>query len=336
MLWVGDPHVTPDDLTDAQALVDYIAEVAEQNKPDMILLAGDLHDTHAIIRSEVMYFWRESLKKLTNHAPVTILKGNHDAPGTAGTKACSLWAYSDMRRVKTVIEHAVPTFDSGLVFAPYMSNEELIKTSQALPNQHILFCHATFEGGRYDNGIYAPDGVDPELMAQKYIISGHLHSPHSFGKVLYPGAPRWRNLGDAEVANRAIWLYEIDHDPAPLLSLGCPFASPPIPFYTGDRVRRIIALDDRENCPMDPDMERAAKDRLYVNIVGSQLWIDSRRPLWEGKAKIRTTRTDPKQTARVKESEGLSKAFDRWTGDFVAPRGTSSQTLKDMAKVRLG
>lgn len=323
-LFIGDPHVTPDDLNDAKALALLIKQTLESRKleqhVDGIILAGDLYHTHAIIHAEVQFFWWCFFEENRLHNAI-VIKGNHDAPGVEGSLATALIAHVEQA---TVVAWR-PLVKDNILFAPYTNGPQLVKWSEEHPECGTLVCHQTFDGSRYENGFFAGDGVDPNLIKQKGIISGHIHTPQEFFKVWYPGAPRWRTLGDANV-ERAIWILDFD---------GAGNLMKREAIDTSSVCRRIIQVQDTPATPFDVNARPAAKDVLHIEIRGPQEWLDERRPLFEGWARVRGVRTDGHAAVKVRESEGVGVAFDKYTDAFAPRYGTERATLKRMAKERL-
>lgn len=324
-LFVGDPHAEVHDLADCLALARYIIKLA-RNLKATIVLAGDLYHTHAIIHSEVQLFWYnfyEACRK-TGIRVITI-KGNHDAPGTEGSKATALIAHVEQC---TAVLYG-PHVEGGVLFCPYTSGAQLVEWSAAHSQCKTLFCHQTFDGSVYENGFFAGDGVDPNLITQDMIISGHIHTPQAFGKVWYPGAPRWRTLSDANV-QRAAWLLEFDES-GRLVGKKA--------YDTGAACRRILQATDTPAAPLDPETVLAdssrAKDVYHVTITGPRAWIAQRRPLFEPFARVKTVCTDARAAARVKESEGVGVAFGKWLDAFEPRHGTAKPVLKKLVEERL-
>jgi DNA repair exonuclease SbcCD nuclease subunit len=320
LLWVGDPHAEPGDLPDCQALVDLILRVGKEQRPDVLVLAGDLYHTHAVIHAEVQWFWFQAFEKLREAFPrVIALKGNHDAPGSAVSNATALVAHK--YQVDVVAWEPAPLFNC--LFVPYASGDQVLEWSKKYEADApgLLFCHQTFNGSVYENGFFAGDGLDPNLIKQKRVISGHIHTPQEFGKIWYPGAPRWRTLSDANV-DRAIWVLEIDN--------GSLVKSTPID--TGTVCRQIFHFVDAASTPIHvkPD----PRHEYRVDIVGSQAWIEERRPLFESWARVRTVRTDSKVEIQVKESDGVDVAFGKYL-DAYKPVWTSLDVLKKLVKERI-
>lgn len=323
LLWVGDPHAEPNDLADCQKLVDYILWLGKDMGHDALVLAGDLYHTHAIIHAEVQYFWREAFRAFTRAFPrVIVLKGNHDAPGSENSRATALVAHEGGGAAIVAWE---PEIFYNCLFVPYATAAQVAKWSEQFQAvaPDTIFCHQDFYGATYDNGTMAGDGMNPNLIKQKQIVSGHVHKPQEFGKVWYPGAPRWRTLSDASSESRALWTLGIED--GRIVSRDS--------HATGAVCRRIIHLVDTETTPLHIKPNPAHEYR--IDIHGSQAWIEKRRPEFEGWAIIRTVRTDPRIAVRVKESEGLSTAFGKYAAVWKAPHGTPTDKLVSMARERV-
>lgn len=328
VLYVGDPHGRPEDLDDCEALVTLVEDVVTSQKVHRITFLGDQHHTHAIMHVEVLGFWRRSLQRLLEASPGTdiyFMLGNHDQPGDASSKAHALMAYEDMPGVVVVDR---PILVEGVLHVPYMhSGEAFVETCTGFAGvarpPMTLVCHQTFNGAKYENGFFAKDGVDPERVPQKYIISGHIHDPQSFGKVVYLGSPRWLTISDA---NKDRFLNIVTHDED-----GVPVNIKPIP--TESALRKIHHIVDSPESPAD-NVVFNPKHRYHVDVQGPSEWVDSRRSKWTGKARVRTTRLD-KRIARVRESEGIDAALLRFLASYNPPRGTDRATLEKLAHARI-
>ena len=318
-LFVGDPHAQPNNLPDLVALGKYIITVAQETKATVVI-SGDLYHFHGVIHAEVQYFWWaffETMKKLGIR--FIVLKGNHDAPGTEGSLATSLIAHVSQG---TMVLHQ-PHVENNILFCPYTSGEQLVKWATQHPKCGTLFCHQTFDGSTYENGFYAGDGVDPAAIPQNMVISGHIHAPQEFAKILYPGSPRWQTLSDANT-ERAIWLFEFD---------GRGLLQKKTPYDTGKICKRIFHFVDSPEQPLNLVPE--ANTEYRVDIKGPESWIRERLPLFDGIARTRRICTDTRAVAVVKESDGVSVAFDKWVDAFQPKNNTDKTTLRKMIGERL-
>ena len=96
--------------------------------------------------------------------------------------------------------------------------------TEAAPDAHLVLGHFAVSGSQRDNGTLITDGVEP--LPKATYVCGHLHKPHSVGKVHYPGTLFQRDFGaslpksftylEAEVAGKHadIELHVVPHEPA--------------------------------------------------------------------------------------------------------------------------
>lgn len=333
VLLVGDPHVTVDELADAQSLMDYVFELAVAGtpltaiKPDKIVILGDLHHNHAVVRVEVTDFWLQNLERLGSVCPVTVLLGNHDRPNDATSRAHALQPYKRLNGV-TVIDSFVQEGDIG--YAPYYASPETLYEVVLNKNLKWLFCHQTFDGSVYENGFYAPDGADPVLVGVPRVVSGHIHTSQNVnwpgGYVYYPGSPRWRTQSDANVSKSVI-LLDTSEDTV------CNFSTAGI--CSAISKTTITAVEDFDRV----EFQKHRNTRHYLEIVGNKARVEElvkEAGMRFDRPKIRTLLTDVSNKAnKVTESEGLSNALKRFVANYKPQFGTSPTDLQKMVATRL-
>jgi DNA repair exonuclease SbcCD nuclease subunit len=321
ILLVGDVHAVPDELDDCRALIGLVARVALENSAEVLFL-GDQYHSHSLIRSEVLWFWREAFSKLTSQGTVVrALVGNHDYSGTGQT----LHSMISHEHQITIIDK--PTDIGPVRFLPYYDDHEaFVRDANSGTAPDWLICHQTFEGAKYEGGFYATDGIKPELLNYKQILSGHIHTPFNFEvpngpEVTYIGAPRWRTASDANV-ERAIWLYEFDGKEVRKT-----------PFNTGTTCRQIRMVTDTPKLPVQLPLDPGVDWR--VDIHGPVDWIEARKSEFSGVgAKIRTFPVKVNKS-EIRESEGISAAFRSYLSKFTPKFGTPTETLLEMSSKRL-
>lgn len=193
IMFIGDPHAQPNNLADLDSVFALALETIIQRQIDAVYIMGDLFHTHAILRQEVIDFYRKRIKFLKggNQFKPQVFVGNHDllGPTNGSINAISL-VLSDM---VGVIDKPTGLLDEptiwGVPFVP--DNKEFVRIcNEVVPHNAILLCHQTFEGSQFENGFYAPEGVDQKLIPQPLVISGHIHNRQQVGKVIYIGTPR--------------------------------------------------------------------------------------------------------------------------------------------------
>jgi DNA repair exonuclease SbcCD nuclease subunit len=319
LLLVGDPHATPEELDDCNALMDFVETTALREHVDEVCLMGDQHHTHAIIRAEVMAFYRTRFKDwaAAKSWNTVALVGNHDYAGE-GQLVHSMMIYDDIIHVVET-----PMLVDGRLYMPYYADREQFVLDAQNCGGKTLICHQTFAGSMYENGFYAQDGVNPDVFPQEAIISGHIHTPQWFGKVCYIGAPRWRSRDDANI-DRNIWLYEFAADGAVVGRQG---------FSTNPVCRQIRSVLDTPDMPFDGVLDPSVDWR--IDIQGPADFVERRKARFQiPGVKVRTFKTD-KVVVRVKESEGIGNAFRTYLSNYTPKAGTPRDLLSKMAQERL-
>lgn len=212
LVLVGDPHVQVNNLEESKKILSVAESLSKQHKAKIVLL-GDLFHNHSVIRMEVLSFWSNWLQK----ANCLILVGNHDMAGSKELegKVSALDAFKNLSNVQIV---DAPVKAQGIFFVPYMhsSREFEAAVQEAVKNgAKSVICHQTVNGAVYENGFYAPGGIEPSaLSGVQTFISGHIHSRQEFTskegtKFWYPGTARWLTASDA---NQKKYISVVDLD----------------------------------------------------------------------------------------------------------------------------
>lgn len=318
ILTIGDAHATPTELGDCSKLVDYVIKTAKETNPDYILFLGDQYNYHNIVHISVVDFWTNSFKKIKDAGfNVMALLGNHELSNPKDQKAPHALAVH--KKDITIVDE--PKVINNVLFLPYfVNNSDFIEVCNKNPT-HTVVCHQTFNGAKYDNGMYAPDGVEPDSVPQRVILSGHIHTPQDFGKVLYIGAPRWRTLNDANVKR---YMALIDFNEA-----GVPNFGTIRRFYTEEVCRPIYNLVDS---PEHPAVLNKNPGAMYtIDIHGPKDYVYRRAK--ELEAKNVKTRTYPEQQeVKIKESEGLATSFYKYFETYIPKQGTAKAKLLEIVK----
>jgi DNA repair exonuclease SbcCD nuclease subunit len=223
----------------------------------------------------------------------------------------------------------VKTCSTPFLMIPYMHDKDaFIKAAQEHPECPVAFAHQTFEGAKYENGFFAKDAINAELMPQSQVISGHIHSPAVFGKVWYPGSPRWLSLGDANVERH---IHLVDFGTGNVIEI------PTMPHLKA--IWQVTDTPDGTGETIESLLEGKikARDQLTINLQGPASWCEKRRKELTGmrpNIRFRTFLTDTK-SATVRESEGLSVALQKHCAAYTPKHGTSKQLLNQMMSERI-
>jgi UDP-2,3-diacylglucosamine pyrophosphatase LpxH len=331
-LYVGDVHATVGELEDCQRLTNYIKTVAASNKVDNIVFLGDQYHNHDIVRLGVVQFWSNAVHELSKVADRLIfLVGNHDKPNDANATMDAMQIHTDQQNVLVV---SFPIAISGIVYAPYAHDRsEFVDTVNALAKSGMsktLVCHQTFDGSKYENGFYCEDGVDHNSLQVDHIISGHIHSPQSFGKVQYLGAPRWRSISDANI-ERTIMVVEHAEDGSIISQQH---------FSTSGVCRPIYEYEDTQNGAtvtvdqVKSDIDRGAK--VFVSLAGTPEYVHAQKGLYKAAGAIVRCRFIGTTTAKVKESDGIDVAFTKYAGSVATKHGSDPAAVVKNIQSRMG
>lgn len=320
ILRVGDPHIRPANIEEAEALMHFIKHLVITLKIDRLELLGDLFHTHSIIRLEVLEFWNGWLQVFSDIVETVILVGNHDQSGDYRSTFHALRVFKNMMAHRPFLKIVdVPVVYGVYGYMPYIHDiKEFVTQAKSLKEQgaNILVCHATFYGSQFDNGFYAPEGINPDDIPFDQIISGHIHKEQMFanGKVDYPGTAKWDTQSDAN-ENKGVWLYEHDDKGKVLVRQMIP---------TDKVCRPIVSLTwkEGEEMPVFPENAKAS-----IELIGSSTWITKQKASLKGTVGLRSKVTDKKETAKRTVGKGFDDFLLNTYSSTVAP-----QELYDYAK----
>ncbi|MEM4601886.1 MAG: metallophosphoesterase [Desulfurococcaceae archaeon] len=307
LLIMGDPHIKPSNMSEAEMLLTYSYDVATKTRPDAVIILGDLFHTHLVLRLEVVCFWRYWAEKFARSFKTILLTGNHDQVSDSGRE----WDMSSLTTLDStgaVIVYNKPLEWNGVLFVPHTHSESKFLESCNKSDCEILICHQTFDGSQYENGFYAPDGIKQEKIPNnfKYIISGHIHKQQQIGRVWYPGTPKWDSISDAN-EEKGIWLFDtITGDKT---------------FFSAESVcTPIKSVEIKEGDPIHEFPDNAS---VLLVLKGSSSWIASVSKKYKNKVKISAKPTDSisnnKYSSALSSIEAYADTFE-WNKDINKER----------------
>ena len=283
IMFMGDPHAQISNLTEMNKLVDFTIEKCAEAQVDALVVSGDLFHTHSVIRMEVQNFWISAIDKMSKSPikKIYLLVGNHDQIGDKQRESqmSALDIFSNFAKNVIVIKDKL--VDGELGFIAYTSdNNKFLADAKALFEYGAkrLFCHQTFDGSKFDNGFYAPHGIDPQsLSVFTEVVSGHIHTSQTVGaNVFYPGTPKWDSLSDAN-QDKGIWLSE-----APNKWEIIPTDS------VCTKIVKITVLESDE----DKEISIDSKHSTIVELVGNSSWINKKSKSLRNKCRVVARPTD--------------------------------------------
>jgi DNA repair exonuclease SbcCD nuclease subunit len=300
IIFIGDPHAQPNNLSDLEKVFSLVEKTQKKFQAEALVVGGDLFHTHAVIRLEVVNFWQKTILKMSDlFNKVILLVGNHDQIGDKQREG----QISSLDTLKMGIENVMiidkPQNYKEFGFMPYFSdNEEFVEEANKLADLGAkkLFCHQTFDGSEFENGFYAPHGVDQNRLNFTHVISGHIHKCQTIGKVFYPGTPKWDTLSDANEA-KGIWTFD------------------------GDKwnfVDSSLALEPIRTYKVTPDTDLSSLklgSKTFVELEGPSTWIGQTSKKLKGKCKIIARPTDSSERKRqAKLTKTIFEYLENYSG----------------------
>lgn len=323
ILYVGDPHVQVKNLKDSEALMDYIVHLAKEQKVSSITFLGDLFHTHAVKRIEVEHFWKKAFERLDSEDLVcNVLVGNHDQPGSREKEqqmnALDVFIPQNKDSKRKIINK--PTVIGNIAYTPYYSDQDVfLGVCQELYDKGatgMLVAHQTFTGAQYENGFFSEEGIDPALVPQQEIISGHIHKSQQVGKCFYTGTAKWDTMSDA---NQPKGLYIIEHNEDGTIK-GKEW------FSTESIVTPIKSYKIKEGDEM-PELNPEARN--HVVLEGKSAWISKIKKTLKDIAHIKVKPTD-----RITKSEGNNNMTieEYLLAQFEPIAGVNKKDIKEFLK----
>lgn len=186
---ISDIHFSISTLPIASAALQCALNKAEELHIPLVI-AGDLNDTKAIIRAEVA---NEIIRILKGaKVKVYILVGNHDLVNEKAQDH----GLNYLRPYAQIIDEFIQ--DGYLNFIPYQTNPLIIKDIIAnVTSGSILIMHQGFLGANLGDYIQDRTSIDPEVVKNFTVISGHYHKHQTIGTVTYIGSPYTMSYGEA-------------------------------------------------------------------------------------------------------------------------------------------
>lgn len=187
------------------------------------VIAGDLNDTKALLRSEYVKALIDLFREYSD-VEIIVLIGNHDLNNKAST-AHSLEFLKLVDNVRLIDQVTEISFQrTKFMFIPYMNTKEqfheAIETTRKKKIKRII-CHQGFLGAHM--GDYAVDdsSYDPSLLSDfSFVGSGHYHL-HQWPQpnVMYFGSPFTVNHGES---GHEKFLWEIGLENKKIVQKGIP------------------------------------------------------------------------------------------------------------------
>lgn len=216
---IGDVHFRSKHLPEALEFIDKCVINAKGLFPSMIVLLGDILDTHEVARNVPYKLACELIEKLSAIAPVYVLIGNHDYINNS--QFCSdNHFFNPLKKWKnvTIVDKPMVAVVEGkkFAFSPYVVNGRFIEAlTTHLKNEWreccVIFAHQEIHGVSLREGVTSVHG-DRWRHDLPPLISGHIHDPQTVGtNVHYVGSAMQIHFD--ETPDKMNWLINFDDSP---------------------------------------------------------------------------------------------------------------------------
>jgi hypothetical protein len=325
-------HVVQQELQDCLALKELIIKTLVDYNATSVIFTGDLFNNNSILNTPTVEYWHDFLTLLANQRVfVYIPIGNHDFFSAYIMHPHALLNFKDgYNGFVHIVDEPTVEF-CNIAFAPYYPDpakflEDTTRLKNKYPHLKTLICHQTFDGAQFSEGFYAKDAVNPVAVPFENVISGHIHTTHSFGNVWYCGSPRHRTLSDA---NQDRFIYVVDFEPDGSYKVVEKISTFPT-------CKKIVKFVDQEGIPTDFTNIPANAD-VRVDIYGSADYISKKMVEYKASmgARCRSFPTKTKN-AKLSEADGIVASFNKFSDSFIPPKGTDLKVLVKEAGERLG
>lgn len=200
----------------------YIASLADEYKPDLIINLGDTFDQHTVTSYDIdtaSEFFK-CFKYL--NIPHLVVVGNHEMINynfnaiqllsnitniTVISEPCSVSANNIMAMYAKHTDNETKP-DITLAFIPYCSHHDILE----FPKGNFLFSHLDIQGASIRGDITLADGISTDILRQKYqlVFNGHIHKPSILENVVNVGSTTTHSFADDNETVPQCYIFDTD------------------------------------------------------------------------------------------------------------------------------
>ncbi len=208
-LFIGDPHIRVENFASFDKLTKMIEKVVDEQKVDIILVAGDVMHYHERLHTLALNKSIDFLVDMGKLCKVVCLVGNHDMINNQQFLSQNHWMrhYKDRLPNVDVIDTVQSYEMKGVRFmcCPYVYPGRFVEALEsATPKtgngfhwgeSDIIFAHQEFKGCKM--GAIVSEIGDQWDESWPQVVSGHIHDYQKpQPNVFYPGTPMQHSFGD--------------------------------------------------------------------------------------------------------------------------------------------
>jgi DNA repair protein SbcD/Mre11 len=272
----------------AEAFRRAVDDILEQ-KPDLIVIAGDLFHSVRPTNAAILYCFRQLHRLRTGlpNSPIVIIAGEHDTPRS--TETGSILRLYEALGVEIAVEEArrivLPKLDCAVLAVPQQAlakaDRPALRPEPGGPTQNVLVTHGVYGGLGEERGTMEYGGAEltRELLAPEkwdYIALGHYHTAQSVatnawyaGSLEYLPPNPWGQLQD-EAAQRAATKGKKERKGKGYLLVDLPGAR--VTFRAIEPARRHIDLPFIQGAGLNAkELDAAIAERVHGVKIDDQI-----------------------------------------------------------------
>lgn len=223
-----DTYAISDRVNDGLAVLEQVAEYAEEHSIRDVWILGDLLDKR-LLDAVTLKLALPALSKLASRCELRIVPGNHEASDASCRHFTLDMLKPEIIGLKDLINADHADRSGGFVHVqdgptfcalPYASRERTeLALKRALEADYApppLLLHQTIQGAR-QGAWESPEGLSLDLLAEfPSVLAGHFHTPQELKRgdrliAKYLGAPIQHHFGDAG-ERRGFWHVTFNED----------------------------------------------------------------------------------------------------------------------------
>lgn len=194
---ISDIHFSLQNLEVASKSLNMAYDKARELKC-LLIIAGDLHDSKALLRAECVNRLIDIFTK-NKDIKTYCLVGNHDKINERSEDHSIRFLSSYVELIQE------PSKKEGLGLVPYQSsNDKFIDSIKMFEPGTILITHQGYLGAHMGEYIKDDSSVDPEKLKDYRIFSGHYHRHQTIGPVTFIGSPYTVTSGEYNDGKKGI------------------------------------------------------------------------------------------------------------------------------------
>lgn len=214
ILAIGDIHFRAKEVREGDAYIEAVVSVSTEARPHLIVLLGDILDTHELVRIGPFLQASKLIERLRAIAPVYVLMGNHDLRSGAMylSDEHAFRPFKEWKEV-TIVDTPIEVECDGrrIGMVPYVPPGRFVEALSTLgetwKEADVILAHQEFEGA--DLGGILSEAGDPWSTDLPAVVSGHIHTEQRLDSgVIYVGSSRQTSFGDEDIKGIGLLTWE--------------------------------------------------------------------------------------------------------------------------------